>query len=117
MAGLFVRVLGEVSLSRDGERVPLPPKPQLLLALLVAPGDDGVGNDELLDVLYDGAPPATAEAAVRVHVAKLRDALEPDGPAPPRAASRSCTTRGGSGWTDGESDVGLFEAGCVRPAP
>lgn len=77
MGGVEVRVLGGVSLSVDGEHVRLPPRLNLLLGLLAAGGDLGVESDVLVEQLYAGNPPPTAAAAIRVHLTKLRDALEP----------------------------------------
>ncbi|WP_167305880.1 AfsR/SARP family transcriptional regulator [Nocardioides euryhalodurans] len=75
--GLDAGVLGGIRLRVDDEQVPLAPRLRLLFALLVAAGESGVDADLLLEELYAGRPPPTAPAALRVHLAKLRDALEP----------------------------------------
>lgn len=77
MGSVEVRVLGGVGLWVDGEPVRLPPRLSLLLGLLAAGGDLGVESDVLVEQLYAGNPPPTAAAAIRVHLTKLRDALEP----------------------------------------
>jgi DNA-binding SARP family transcriptional activator len=51
------------------------PKSRALLALLLARPNRGVSTEQLIDELWAGAPPASADTAFRVHLAHLRGAL------------------------------------------
>lgn len=111
---LEVRVLGGIGLTVDGAPIALPRRVQLLLALLVAHRVDGIDPEALIDELYAGTPPTTAPAALRVHLAKLRDALEPDRV---RGASTRIARTHGRWWLHldpMESDVGRFESGAAE---
>ncbi|MFZ2503100.1 MAG: BTAD domain-containing putative transcriptional regulator, partial [Nocardioides sp.] len=107
---LRVRVLGGIAVAVDDHSVTLPPRVQLLLAALVAHRADGIDPDALLDAVYEGNPPDTAAAALRVHLAKLRDALEPGRER--GASTRIARTHGR--WRlrlePDESDVGHFDS-------
>jgi predicted ATPase/DNA-binding SARP family transcriptional activator len=72
-------VIGEPRVLRAGAPIPLGGRivQRLLAALLVdAPGV--VEQDTLVERLWGDEPPATATAALHVHVSHLRQALEPD---------------------------------------
>lgn len=71
-----VALLGAINLRTTRTTRPvLGQKQQMLLCLLsVSPGRP-ISSDQLTDALWDGRPPATASAALRVHVARLREAL------------------------------------------
>jgi DNA-binding SARP family transcriptional activator len=61
-----------------GRRGPVPirgEKQQLLLALLALSPGRTVSIDRLTDALWGEAPPATAQTALRVHIARLRELL------------------------------------------
>jgi DNA-binding SARP family transcriptional activator len=67
-----------VEVIRDGEIVPLRGAMQRrLLSLLVLHGNGVIDADRLADDLWSGAPPPTATTALQVHVARLRQSLEP----------------------------------------
>lgn len=55
-------------------------KPRELLALLAVRPNQPVSPAALIDQLWDGAAPATAASALRVHVGRVRQALEPQKP-------------------------------------
>ncbi|MHA6757556.1 AfsR/SARP family transcriptional regulator [Streptacidiphilus sp. PAMC 29251] len=50
-----------------------------VLAALALSGDRAVSLDELADTVWDGEPPAAAEATLRNYVSRLRRALGPSG--------------------------------------
>jgi DNA-binding SARP family transcriptional activator/WD40 repeat protein/tRNA A-37 threonylcarbamoyl transferase component Bud32 len=74
-----VRVLGSVGIVRAGEEAALGPRLQRLLAALVARRGSVVPVDSLVDVVWQGEPPASAETTLRSYVTRLRAALDGDG--------------------------------------
>ncbi|MEV6814965.1 BTAD domain-containing putative transcriptional regulator [Micromonospora sp. NPDC051296] len=72
------RVLGPPEVVRDGRVVPVGgPKQRALLALFLLRPNRFVATDWLIDALWDGRPPASAEMTLRTYVAGLRRAVEP----------------------------------------
>ncbi|MGY4909467.1 BTAD domain-containing putative transcriptional regulator [Micromonospora aurantiaca (nom. illeg.)] len=72
------RVLGPPEVVRNGRVVPLGgPKQQALLALFLLRPNRFVAADWLVDALWDGRPPASAQTTLRTYVAGLRRAVEP----------------------------------------
>jgi predicted ATPase/DNA-binding SARP family transcriptional activator len=72
-------ILGEVRVLRAGAPIPLGgPLVQRLLAALLVGAPEVVERDTLVERLWGNSPPATATAALQVHVSHLRQALEPD---------------------------------------
>ena len=71
------RILGPLEV-REGERQLAigSRKQRALLAILLLHAGTVVSRDKLVDALWAGDPPATASAALRVHVAELRKILE-----------------------------------------
>jgi DNA-binding SARP family transcriptional activator len=76
VVGTTLRVLGTIDLEVDGAPVNIGGRREraLLMALLLARGHV-VSVDRLADDLWEGAPPAKATSALRVHVSRLRKAL------------------------------------------
>ncbi|MGW4111443.1 BTAD domain-containing putative transcriptional regulator [Actinosynnema sp. NPDC004786] len=75
-------VLGPLRVTRDGVPVAVGgPKQQRLLAVMLLRHNEPLRADWLVDALWDGRPPASAEVTLRTYVAGLRRALEPDRPA------------------------------------
>jgi DNA-binding SARP family transcriptional activator len=73
------RVLGPIEALDDGRRLALGgPKQRLLLGVLLLRANRVVAGGELVEALWDDAPPATAGAAVQVYVSRLRKTL-PEG--------------------------------------
>ncbi|MFD2767186.1 AfsR/SARP family transcriptional regulator [Micromonospora eburnea] len=73
------RVLGPPEIVRDGRVVPLGgPKQQALLALFLLRPNRVVAADWLVEALWDGRPPASAQMTLRTYVAGLRRAVEPE---------------------------------------
>ncbi len=75
-------VLGPLEVRGDDDRVLSVPgaKERLLLAVLAAACPGSVNDDQLLECLWDGAPPRTGRKSLQAHVVRLRTALEPDRP-------------------------------------
>src|SRR5687768_2775442 len=74
-----VRVLGPLEVHRQGSPVPLGARMErALLTILVLEAGRVVPADRLIALLWDGAPPPKAAAALHTKVAHLRRALEPD---------------------------------------
>lgn len=71
-------MLGPPEILRDGRVVPIGgPKQQALLVLFLLRPNRYVSADWLVDALWDGRPPASAEMTLRTYVAGLRRAVEP----------------------------------------
>ena len=69
-------MLGPLEVLADGQPVSLPRKKQrALLALLLLQAGGVVSNDELIEELWAGKPPATAKDALQNYVSQLRKAL------------------------------------------
>jgi hypothetical protein len=76
---LDVRVLGPLQVRRDGDPVALGARlERALLAVLLLEAGRVVPADRIVDLLWDGAPPATALPTLHTKVAHLRRALQPD---------------------------------------
>jgi predicted ATPase/DNA-binding SARP family transcriptional activator len=75
MGDAEVRVLGPVEVTGDdGDAIPLAGKhARLLAALLIA--DRVCAVDDLVEAVWDGAPPASARKLVQVYISQLRKAL------------------------------------------
>lgn len=73
---LDFRVLGPLEVSRAGTVLPLARgKERALLALLLVHRNEVVAVDRLIDELWAGAPPPTAQTALHGYVGKLRKVL------------------------------------------
>ncbi|MBB2910462.1 DNA-binding SARP family transcriptional activator [Streptosporangium becharense] len=82
-------VLGSVEAHDNGVPIDLiGPRQRAVLARLLLAHGAVVPVDTLIDDLYDGAPPASALAALYTYVSNLRRAIEPD-----RASPRILVTR------------------------
>ncbi len=111
-----MRVLGVTELLHDARRERVARKPFELLCLLMVSRQRAAHDGWLIDQLWRGKPPPTASSALRVYLAKLRSALEPDrGNAP---SSRLAKTVGG--WRlrlePYELDLARFEASAAEAA-
>ena len=86
------RVLGPPEVVRDGRMVPLGgPKHRALLVLFLLRPNRFVAADWLVDALWDGRPPPSADITLRTYVAGLRRAVEPH--RSPREAARVLRSR------------------------
>ena len=75
---LRIELLGRPRALRDGRELALgPPRRQAVLALLAVRANHVVSRDEIIDGVWGDHPPASAVNGVHVHVAALRQALDP----------------------------------------
>ncbi|MQY02136.1 AfsR/SARP family transcriptional regulator [Actinomadura macrotermitis] len=108
---MYVSLLGEVEAQVAGGPLPLGgPHRVSLLALLALRAGSVVPVSELIDALWDGAPPRSALANVHGHVSALRNAMRAAGS--PVAPDRVLVTRPPGYLLDPahcRTDLGLFE--------
>ena len=72
-AGLQFRILGPLEVRRGGKLIPITaPRRRALLGLLLLRANQIVSFDELVDELWNGRPPRTANASLHNQVAALR---------------------------------------------
>jgi hypothetical protein len=109
-----VAVLGPLEVRTDDlAPVPVPgARERLLLAVLVARAPGAVGVAELVEALWDGAPPAAPGEALHACVVRLRAHLEPG--LPPNASGRYVLRRGpGYALALARGDVDALRAGTL----
>lgn len=70
-----VGALGPLRVLVDGEPRQLAPAQRRLLSILLLEADRGASTDRIIERMWDGDPPATARAALQVHVSKIRSAV------------------------------------------
>jgi DNA-binding SARP family transcriptional activator len=74
-----VRILGSTEVRHDGSPLTIRgAKPRQLLVLLAMRANRPVLADQLIEELWEGEPPPSAPTALRVHIGRLRQVLEPD---------------------------------------
>jgi DNA-binding SARP family transcriptional activator len=99
-----LRLLGPVEVAgRDGTAPAIGPKERCLLAVLGVNAGAVVAEDQLVDALWDGAPPRTAAKTLQNYVLRLRRRL--DG-----CSGTSIVTRPPGYLLDGLVDVGRAES-------
>jgi DNA-binding SARP family transcriptional activator/tetratricopeptide (TPR) repeat protein len=77
--GVRFLLLGEVEAVSAGTRLALGRRRErCLLALLLLEPGTAIPTARLVDLLWDGEPPATAQAALHTHMSRLRAAVDPD---------------------------------------
>src|SRR6266511_4671874 len=70
------RVLGPLEVIADGEPVRVGgPRPRVVLSVLLVHAGRPVSMQRLIDQLWGDDPPATANAALQVHISALRKVL------------------------------------------
>ncbi|HEU4894500.1 MAG TPA: BTAD domain-containing putative transcriptional regulator [Acidimicrobiia bacterium] len=73
---VFFRVLGRVELEDDsGKPITVRPMERRLLAVMLVDAGKIVSVDRVVDALWRDSPPSNPEAALQVHVSRLRKAL------------------------------------------
>jgi DNA-binding SARP family transcriptional activator/WD40 repeat protein len=78
-SGVTFRVLGTLEVDGPNGAIAVGgPKERAVLALLLARANVSVSVDALVDSIWAGDPPRTAERTLRAYVARLRRALEPE---------------------------------------
>jgi YVTN family beta-propeller protein len=71
-----IRILGDLELVQDNRRVPLGSHQQrAVLAMLALHAGEVVGAQQLIDGLWEEAPPPTAAKTVQVYISRLRRTL------------------------------------------
>lgn len=92
MGALWIRALGPLEVIADGVQVPVSSRNlRIVLECLTLRANSVVPADFLAEVLWDGHPPSRPGPQLQVHVANLRNLLEPNrlkGVASHRLASR-----------------------------
>jgi DNA-binding SARP family transcriptional activator len=79
VAGVEFRLLGELEVLAGGEPIALGgAKQRALLALLLLERGRAVSTDRLIDAIWSGRAPATAQKSIQVYVSGLRKALGDD---------------------------------------
>jgi len=107
---MWIGVLGPLQVRHEEQPRPLPDgKQRSVLAALALSANRSVSLDELADLVWDGHPPAAADATLRNYVSRLRHALGPG------AADRLGTGRFGylMHLADEELDAAQLDA-CHR---
>lgn len=107
---LLVGVLGPASvIPAEGEPVEIAARRQAeVLAVLAAHRGRQVSADSIADLVWRGAPPASAAVTLQGYVSRLRQVLEPDRAM--RGASTALVTTGDGYRLGLETDVDRFEA-------
>jgi predicted ATPase len=106
-------ILGPLEVRAGGTPVPVPAgKQRSLLALLLLHANELLTADRLLDELWEGAPPPTAENTLQAHVSRVRKLV---GPALERRAG-GYVLHVGEDELDAERFRALVRAGRYRDA-
>ena len=110
MSDISVRVLGALTVIRDGEPVTLGgPLPRALLARLIMSNGHMVPDATLIQDLWRDNPPRSAQLTLQTYVAALRKALEPER----GRAAPEILVRRGTGYAlvvdPGQVDAARFE--------
>ena len=112
---VYLQVLGPLRMWRDGVELDAGPRQQAyLLALLLARSDRPISMDELIELIWDQDPPASATNAIHKYVGALRRLLEPSIPA--RGAGSYIQRRGNGYLFAGsaeELDIVAFRAAAT----
>jgi DNA-binding SARP family transcriptional activator/tetratricopeptide (TPR) repeat protein len=75
---LHFGVLGSLLVAVDGQRMRVPAaKQRIAVACLLVRANQVVASDELIEIMWDGAPPSSAAATLRSNMARLRRVLGP----------------------------------------
>ncbi|MEV7006959.1 BTAD domain-containing putative transcriptional regulator [Streptosporangium sp. NPDC051022] len=115
-AGLWIGVLGALSVRRGGAALEIgPAMPRTLLGLLTLRLRCPVPIEEIVDVLWEHNPPRTCVNLVQVYVGRLRARLEPareagEGPLTIRRTPQGYVLD----LADEQVDLGRFDALCAR---
>jgi DNA-binding SARP family transcriptional activator/tetratricopeptide (TPR) repeat protein len=111
--GLWLSLLGQLSVCRDGTEVPIPAaKQRAVLGVLAVRAGQVVSFEELAETVWDGAPPTAYRPTLRGYVKRLRHLLGPGW------AGRLVTRQPGYLLVaaDDEVDLLLFDRACAEAA-
>ncbi|TXK34699.1 BTAD domain-containing putative transcriptional regulator [Nonomuraea sp. C10] len=97
---LRFRVLGAVEARCREDVVPMPPKVRRLLAAVLSRPNTVVGATDLIEAVWESAPPASARESLRIYVHRLNQAL---------GASRVTTAASGYLLTVGDDELDSLE--------
>lgn len=119
MSALTYRLFGSLTVSVDGTDHPLTQRRERnVLAMLVASHARPVPTERLVDQLWRGEPPATADASLQVVISQLRGVLEPRRARRAPAVHLVTSAAGYVLRADPEAvDVWRFEAGAGGQQP
>lgn len=95
--------LGRVGLERNGEPIDLGRRLRRLLAALVVARNETVSIDRLTDIVWEGAPPPSADTTLRSYVTRLRQAIGAD--------AGDQLVRHGPGYAL-HTDAGMLDSAC-----
>jgi DNA-binding SARP family transcriptional activator/tetratricopeptide (TPR) repeat protein len=114
--GVWLRVLGSLTVWRDGTAVVLgPARQRAVLGLLAVQPNSLVRREAICEALWEGDPPATAVSMIQSYVSRLRRLLEP---ARSPGAGDSLLVAAGSGYrlqvTGEELDLIAFGRLCAQ---
>ncbi|MFD2357190.1 BTAD domain-containing putative transcriptional regulator [Nonomuraea ferruginea] len=97
---LRFRVLGAVEARCREDVVPMPPKVRRLMAAVLSRPNTVVGATDLIEAVWESAPPASARESLRIYVHRLNQAL---------GASRVTTAASGYLLTVGDDELDSLE--------
>ena len=103
-AAVDVRLLGPLEVRLAGRPVSLGgPRPRALLTVLALSAGTTVPGHRLVELIWEGEPPATASNVVQVYVSRLRRALtrspgRPESPSRPESPGRPVLRSGSGGY-------------------
>jgi DNA-binding SARP family transcriptional activator/tetratricopeptide (TPR) repeat protein len=111
-------LLGPLRFGEDGEgadelREIVGAMPRTLLAMLLLNANTVVSVDRLIDALWQGSPPASAQGSLHNHVMRLRRMLGPDGAARLRAVAPGYLIRVEPGELDADAFAERYAAGAA----
>ncbi len=104
---MLFRILGPIEVLAGGGAAPIripPGRQQAILGALLLEANQVVGVDQLIDLVWDGSPPATARAQIQICVSSLRQVLSDGDGSPIVTKAPGYLLR----VEDGQLDLGLF---------
>ena len=107
-----IAVLGPLEVrSDDGAPVAVAgAKERLLLAVLAAAAPGVVSTDRLVEALWNGDQPVSAQKSLQVHLVHLRSALEPERP---HGSAGRFVVRRGTGYALAGEDVDALQVAAL----
>ncbi len=79
---LQFQLLGQLEVTAGGRVIDLgSPKQRTVLAFLLLHANEIVSTDRLIDMVWEGNPPRTAEHSIQIYISELRKVLSEGSPA------------------------------------